>query len=171
MSRVEYQTKLRESDDGSASLEQFITDNNYTRTTLKSICESDHDELNVIIFIHNKGIWTELLEEDVYSIWGVDTLTKEAFCKGIDRNVFKLAKPHLITLKRALDKPQTPDVIGLYTNDENTYLLVVRVPVSYKLTKLAAGLGGGLIGVLGTGLGARKDVNDARKLNADNDIM
>ena len=152
MSRVEYQTKLRESDDGSASLEQFITDNNYTRTTLKSICESDHDELNVIIFIHNKGIWTELLEEDVYSIWGVDTLTKEAFCKGIDRNVFKLAKPHLITLKRALDEPQTPDVIGVYTNDENSHLLVARVPVSYKLAKLAAGLGGGAIGALGSGL-------------------
>jgi hypothetical protein len=148
--------QMIQDDDGSANLENFIAREKFTRTALNTVCEQSGDQLEVIIFLHNKGVWAELLESDINRIWGVDGLTKAEFCNGLNGNVFKLAAPHLITFKRALNERHTSDVIGLYKNPGNTHLLVVRVPVTYRSAKLAAGLGGGALTYLGlTGLGLR----------------
>jgi hypothetical protein len=145
--------EIRFDDDGSAALEKVIADHKFQRVPLMRVCSNDmNEELNLMVFVHNKGLWTILRKEEIQAIWGAKKITTGAFCEGLNKNVFKLKSPHLITLGRALREPRSADVIGVYEDVDGHYLLAVRVPYYYGSEKRAAKLGGGAAGFLGTGL-------------------
>ena len=139
-----------ELDDGSANVELLLTENGYIRIPRTDVC-GEHvvdiqDPIQLTVFMHNGGKWATLSQSDVAKMWSLASLTHRSFCTILAQNTFNLTSRQYKTFDRALNDPDTSDVIGIYKNAEDNYALVVRVPIHYRNEKLAAALSGGVFG-------------------------
>jgi hypothetical protein len=119
-------------DDGTTQVEEFLTNNRFQRIPVADACEQVVEEpMDLKVIAQRDGVWSFLDPSAVLEIWNTAELTRRSFCTSLTKNLFKLQKPHRVSLTRSLEEPTSRDMVGLYKNDDGKYVIIVRLPVNY----------------------------------------
>lgn len=119
-------------DDGTTQVEEFLTKDGFQRIPVADACEHVVEEpMDLTVIVQRDGVWSFLEPSAVLEIWNTAELTRRSFCTILTKNLFKLQKPHRVSLTRSLAEPTSRDMVGLYKNDVGKYVIIVRLPVNY----------------------------------------